>query len=617
MSSVAARIAAAQAERDLSEAPVDIFHAFNPGSASQLEANQHDDEKDTDDEEEVGEPGGGRISMYVRIVHEMFETVLEGEDYLFTSHERAVLRKFLALKCESGHDTSQATSSLHPRFILADEPKYLLTRLLLRKTNKIFSHNELSVKYSSELGEDNVAAYMDILTSKLDFHEDEYSGSKEPAPGASQSGGDVRQHERFFTADELADLQLVQTNLEPEKEEKPDIKSAKAQPVGRPERPSKTAIKGKAKVLNPANDPSNPIVLESSDEEVVTMKTKPSSRGGCSMHSRIDLNAIATGLTKEEEAKDPELARAIRLSKYEALKKTMASTEGSLKSGNGTGRDTKPLVEGKADLGKGKAPAVNAAIPVKTRDDDFYRLKEDDTEDITTFARGSSEMAVEEMIRHLNMAELTLIAKELKCWKSKFTVSRLCSRCQYVSNGTRLLSAARNHHRTPVICKQADPSILCRGSRRGISIPIPQYVTDKFDADACKVAADHVGVHAETCTIIFGSIQAGRSTEDAWQCSDWKAGRAIAGLATNGSYDSVRQDRYCSRGSCYSSVHCLSPADMACQPRLLSIHDHAFVWRSQVAHVARDPHFVTEAKLPKYQSSSVDDLAVKGCVAGI
>jgi hypothetical protein len=98
MSFVAARIAAAQAERDLSEAPVDIFHAFASGSASQAEQDRQGD--DEDDEEEVGEPGGGRISMYVRIVHEMFETVLEGEDYLFTAHERAVLRKFLALKCK-------------------------------------------------------------------------------------------------------------------------------------------------------------------------------------------------------------------------------------------------------------------------------------------------------------------------------------------------------------------------------------------------------------------------------------------------------------------------------------------------------------------------------------
>lgn len=93
MSTQASRIAAAQAERDLSEAPVDIFHAF---TGTQDYSREQDDEEAEDD---VGDPGSGRISMYVRIVHEMFETVLQGEEYLFTEHERAVLRLFLGLKC--------------------------------------------------------------------------------------------------------------------------------------------------------------------------------------------------------------------------------------------------------------------------------------------------------------------------------------------------------------------------------------------------------------------------------------------------------------------------------------------------------------------------------------
>jgi hypothetical protein len=98
MSSVAARIAAAQAERDLSEAPVDIFHAFDLPSDNQQDWSREQDEIE---EEDVGEPGTGRISMYVRIVNEMFETVLNGEEYLFTEHEQAVLNKFLELECES------------------------------------------------------------------------------------------------------------------------------------------------------------------------------------------------------------------------------------------------------------------------------------------------------------------------------------------------------------------------------------------------------------------------------------------------------------------------------------------------------------------------------------
>lgn len=302
-----------------------------------------------------------------------------------------------------------------------------MTRLLLRKTNKIFSHNELSVKYSSELGEDNVAAYMDILTSKLDFKEDESSHHSVHASGSSQLQADLRQHDRFFTADELANLQLLQTTPEPEpeREEKKDVKDSKARLAGRPAESSKTAIKGKTRALKPANDPSNPIVLESSDEEEVAVEAKSSAPRTVSTQSKIDIKTIATGLSKEEENKDPELAKAIRLSKYEALKKAIVSTSTSAKLGTADVRDVE-LSVGKVESGKGKAPATNAAIPIKTADDDFYRLKEGDTEDITAFARGSSEMAVEEMIRHLNMAELTLIAKELKCWKSKFTVSRPC-----------------------------------------------------------------------------------------------------------------------------------------------------------------------------------------------
>lgn len=103
----AARIAAAQADHDLSEAPVDIFHAFASESASQQDWNREQD--DEEEEEDVGEPGVGRISMYVKIVHEMFETVLEGEDYLFTEHERAVLRQFLRLQCKSLHGQSHCT----------------------------------------------------------------------------------------------------------------------------------------------------------------------------------------------------------------------------------------------------------------------------------------------------------------------------------------------------------------------------------------------------------------------------------------------------------------------------------------------------------------------------
>lgn len=309
-----------------------------------------------------------------------------------------------------------------------DEPKYLLTRLLLRKTNKIFSHNELSVRYSSELGEDKVATYMDILTSPLDFSREEHQQPSKPASGSSDPDTDTRQHDRFFTADELASLQHLQTASEPPSKDVQDAKAKDSKGSGKIARTSKIAPKN-IKPLKPANNASNPIVVESSDDEItaVEFETKPVVVKTKSTHAKLDMESIATGLSKEEEDKDPELAKAIRLSKYEALKKTMASTETPNKSGSNVIRKEDVGANVQSDTSaSSKGPADKSgklASSPKPESDDFYRLKEGDTETITAFALGASDMAVEEMIRHLNMAELTLIAKELKCWKSKYSVS--------------------------------------------------------------------------------------------------------------------------------------------------------------------------------------------------
>lgn len=299
-----------------------------------------------------------------------------------------------------------------------------MTRLLLRKTNKIFSHNELSIKYSSELGEDNVAAYMDILTAPLDFSQTTH----EPSKRASWTGQAVTApgDDRFFTADELASLQHFQTTLEPQQE--PDTKAPRIS--GEADRPASTTkpMTKKNNILKTTNDASNPIVLESSDDdEVIAVSTiAPASIRYSGSAEKIDMKKIATGLTKEEEARDPELARAIRMSKYEALKQTVAVTGASRTMSSGhPGKDKASATSlsnttdpSKASDAPGKLPS-----PPRPEADDFYRLKEGDTEHITAFARGAAEMTVEEMIRHLNMAELTVIAKELKCWKSKYTVS--------------------------------------------------------------------------------------------------------------------------------------------------------------------------------------------------
>lgn len=392
----------------------------------------------------------------------------------------------------------------------ADEPKYLLTRLLLRKTNKIFSHNELSVKYSSELGEDNVAAYMDILTAPLYLSQAEHQSPKRSSR-SSQTHSDSHQHDRFFTADELASLQDFQTALEPSKDQ-PHVKGQDGtKEIGNVASTSKMSS-NKAKILKATNDASNPIVLESSDDEVTALETKPVTKTN-SKHAKLDMKKIATGLSKEEEEQDPELAKAIRLSKYEALKKTIASTETPKKL------VSRMMDKGKAatlisdTAGRSNSPS-NASITVESpmsEPDDFYRLKEGDAEAIAAFARGASEMAVEEMIRHLNMAELTLIAKELKCWKSKYTASIgrfICCRIE-ADKHYHSFPASGDNHRTLIIREQADAPIICYSSGHCVPIPLSQHVPHKLDAYTRKVASDDACVHAETCEFVFGTGRPG------------------------------------------------------------------------------------------------------------
>lgn len=265
---------------------------------------------------------------------------------------------------------------------------------------------------------------MDILTTPLDLSQALQHQTPKRSSGSNQSDTDSLRHDRFFTADELASLQHFQTSLEPSKDQ-PDVQVHKGdKETGKVASTSKMPSK-KVKVSKAMNDASNPIVLESSDDEATAVETKPVIKTS-TKHAKIDMKKIATGLSKEEEEQDPELAKAIRLSKYEALKKTIASTETSKKLvsrviDKGKAATLLPDTTAPSNSPAGATPKVES--PPKLEPDDFYRLKEGDTEAITAFARGASEMAVEEMIRHLNMAELTLIAKELKCWKSKYTAS--------------------------------------------------------------------------------------------------------------------------------------------------------------------------------------------------
>ena len=88
----------------------------------------------------------------------MIQTVLDSESYLFTPREIWVLRHILNLACES----------ISPVTVLTlDDPKYLLTRLLIRRQGKIHPYSNLVLAYSAELGDAGVKQAMKTLSTPL------------------------------------------------------------------------------------------------------------------------------------------------------------------------------------------------------------------------------------------------------------------------------------------------------------------------------------------------------------------------------------------------------------------------------------------------------------------
>ena len=80
----------------------------------------------------------------------MIRTVLGSETYLFSPREAWVLNQILDLPCKS------RSRRRVPAADKQDEPKYLLTRLLLRQPGKVHSYADLVPRYSPELGEEGV-----------------------------------------------------------------------------------------------------------------------------------------------------------------------------------------------------------------------------------------------------------------------------------------------------------------------------------------------------------------------------------------------------------------------------------------------------------------------------
>lgn len=100
--------------------------------------------------------------MYVRLFDEMIKTVLDGESYLFTQREIWVLNYILDLPYE---------------------PRYLLTRLLLRRPSRVHTYTSLVASYSSEIGEEGIKMAMKTLTRRLAVPKDIVNSDPDPVPG--------------------------------------------------------------------------------------------------------------------------------------------------------------------------------------------------------------------------------------------------------------------------------------------------------------------------------------------------------------------------------------------------------------------------------------------------
>lgn len=112
--------------------------------------------------DKVSSQGGeGGVSMYVRLFEEMIRTVLDGESYLFTQREIWVLNYILDLPYE---------------------PRYLLTRLLLRRPSRVHTCTSLIASYSSEIGEEGIKMGMKILARRLAVPKDIADSDPDPLP---------------------------------------------------------------------------------------------------------------------------------------------------------------------------------------------------------------------------------------------------------------------------------------------------------------------------------------------------------------------------------------------------------------------------------------------------
>ena len=381
--------------------------------------------------------------MYVRIVDEMLSTVLQSDSYLFTPQEAYILQHFKNL--EYG-------------------PKYLLSRLLLRKTNKIFSVKELIARYSTELGESYIPGFMDVLIEVMEVPgvltpndvlaerpvsesaTDQLQTASIVQPASSGSAGLIGSPQPIIRTPSPATPQERASKHTPElieisSDSDDGLQSPSVRIAARCRSPKTsisacTAVKAKpsktppakvhpmfAKSGTPARQPS--AVSEHTPrtrcraESTPRREDTPARRDRAVTPDKVEVIEIMS-------SPPPPPASTSRLPDLKSFLKPSSRVSGNeqVKFKRPFSTPT-PAVTSRVDSSLG--PDGKPIVPTEDDLESFYTYKRlsNLTSTINAFARGIEEMTVEEMIAQLNMAELVKIAKELKLWKSKYNRSEM------------------------------------------------------------------------------------------------------------------------------------------------------------------------------------------------
>lgn len=245
--------------------------------------------------------------------------------------------------------------------------KYLLTRLLLRSETRILGIGRLVERYSAELGEANMPSLMRALIQPLDLPEDKA----------------IMSDSTFLTEQKWEALVLQSTSPEP------PTKAATLKAKSRSASPTPS-------VFSNADDPI--VISDSSDEEAKPDVKPPAAPFGLDLELKPEDMPI--DLSPEEQKRDPELASILQMSAFEAHQRSKASSE---------------IAHTYNVRGKGKQ------VVTREQEDEFYRMNKAAKGPLVAFCRGEQDMSVDELIYELPMSDLAAIARELKCWKSKFS----------------------------------------------------------------------------------------------------------------------------------------------------------------------------------------------------